>query len=65
MKFLVLLAVFLSVVFAEETIEMKEEDENEATVEVDHSVEDEEVLEFQSPDVFTEQQLGWIDIKYF
>ena len=66
MKFLILLSVFLSVIFAEETIETKEKTGQDDT-EIDHSgeTEIEGDLEFQSQDITSEYGLGWIDPKYF
>ena len=64
MKFLILLSIFLSVIFAEETIETNE-NTGEDDTEIDHSGETEGDLEFVSQDMTSEYGLGWIDPKYF
>ena len=51
MKLMILLSVLLGVIFAEEVIEQKEG----GALEVDHSGETEDLLEFQSPDMTSEQ----------
>lgn len=63
MKHFIIFTLFISIIFAQQINKGKAKET--ANDEIDHSFENEDILEFQSPDLTTEQQLGWINSKYF